>query len=115
MPETKEGKVQTTQRATKNPAPRQDSVQPRDQESTAESTVLSVRMTRKDLELLEIVAGLYGKKKTEVAREAIVDKLHELSSPAAIEAQAERYKQELMKEYDKIAGRLAELAELADA
>lgn len=110
MPEVKEGKVQTPKRGLKGPAQRQDATQPDDQENGAESTVLSVRMSRKDLELLEIVAGLYGKKKTEVAREAIMKEVHDLSRPGAIEAQAERYKQELMKEYDKIAGRLAELA-----
>lgn len=110
MPEAKEGKVQTTQRATKHPAP-QDAGPSQDQENAAESTVLSVRITRKDSELLDLVAGLYGKKKTELAREAIMKEVHELSSPDAIQAQAERYKQELMKEYDKISGRLAELAD----
>ncbi|MBT2565108.1 hypothetical protein J7I84_01110 [Arthrobacter sp. ISL-85] len=112
MPETKEGKVQTARRTTKEPASQQDTTAPSpDQESAADSTVLSVRMSRKDLELLDLVAGLYGKKKTEIAREAIVKEVHALSSPEAIEAQAERYKQELMREYDKISGRLAELAD----
>lgn len=82
-------------------------------DTDAEAVVLSVRMTRKQLELLDVVAGLYGRTKTDIAREGILELVHRLSSRDALEAQAERYRQGLMDEYDRVSARLEELSVVA--
>ena len=82
-------------------------------DADTEPVVLSVRMTRKQLELLDVVAGLYGRTKTDIAREGILELVHRLSSREALEAQAERYKQELMDEYDRVSSKLEELSVVA--
>lgn len=112
MPATQEAKSSQKGRSAH---PGEDAVQPSQQkaeESSADSVVLSVRMTRKDLELLDLVANLYGKTKTELAREAIVKEVHDLSNREALEDQVKRYREELLKQYDRISSRLSKLQDV---
>lgn len=79
-------------------------------EGEDEAVVLSVRMTRKQLELLDVLAELYGRTKTDIAREGILEIAGKLASREVLEDQAEQYKRKLMDQYDRVSSKLDELS-----
>lgn len=71
--------------------------------SLDDAVVLTVRIDRKTSELLDALAGLYGTTKTDIVRDAIIDRAGEMATEEAVETAARHLQEEMTRKYQELA------------